>query len=1460
MNFRNEKSQRVKKNHLTLNTIPVNKITKSFILAGLLASSCLIHPAMAQSNYLSIGTAGGEGGVGQNGGNGVDGIDGEQGTIGTSANFGDSAINTPSAGKSGSSVANGQTGSSAKSGVAGQKQGYSTNNISGISAISVGGDGGKGGNGGDAGANGLAGHGGDGNTGGAGSRGGNGGNGGLGGSGGNGSDGTMTTSGIVPSNKGQDGHVGGQGTDGEKGSGNVDVSAGSPGIFQQGTTTGNQNGGAGGAGGAGAYGGNGDNGSNGGAASAGGNGSSGGQGGAGGHGLVGNDGGLGQLTIDNAQGNVGTISLGGAGGQAGIAGKSASGSAGGDGGQGGQGGDGGVGGNGGLGGDGGNGGAGGNGADADPITTSAGYGGGGGAGGAGGAGGTGGIGGNGGVGSRGGNGASGIDGLQGGHAGNGGNAGNAMLQINSSEISGTELTVGGKGGNASSASDGANGGAGGKGGDGGDSGNDGASGQIGVSGISGTDGKDGTKGIDYPPHNGGSSGQGGRGGSGGNQGDAGQGGIAGIGGIGGDAANGGKGGHGANGGLGGNGGSATLTLNHTSLKLAESVTVGADAGNGSDGATGGNGGNGGDAGATTAKGINGGIGGNGGQGGDGGIGADGGTGGSGKVVLNDSYLSANSLNIGADGGWGGNGGDSGRMGLDGKSSSAIQAGVLASGGNGGHAGNAGNAGTGSVELKNSELKITSSITLGGNGGNGGNGGLLKQANATAGNGGHGSAGASGSLLLENSIINNSGDMILGGIGGIGGDNNDATGGLAGNAGDGSVVLRNSAGTLAHNIFLGNKGGNNSRKVAHQDSGLGGNGSLSIESGDYDADTLSMSSVTTNSSSEGQNNAGNGHLTMSGGTFNLDSISMGAGTENLNIKNGAGASLNLQNGILATKVFHGTSGRLNINGADAALLHGTRNTGWKHWQDARDWLENETDFKANGILGLAGGETLDLSSQNLNWNIGNGRVTSKSTSLMSGLGSQSLTLVDAKALSISGKTGLVIGDGTIDSSAKLLVIADDNLKVADKMDLLEANDGSQTWSADNIQTTSRLVDTGLNYDASRGKLVGTMGNSNIMHNLPGITRKTADMLKSMAETIGVNTASTNKTQQFLSRAADKRFITRGKDGAKIIESAINLSSIAGIQRIANNILTAASTAIQYHLVTASTKITQKDRDSVWVTPMYGNDRFSSYSMGNNDTKTTINYGGLMVGSDHLFNHRIIGGDVRVGLAADAGTGRGNSGATVLSTRNNFNYWGMSGYSSWTRNKLKLMADISYSHTRNEIKQDLPSSMRMGEIKGNTNTDILSIGLRSEYKFNTQYVDITPYLGVKYSYLNTDGFSINSEGQKLFSNGKNHQQLVSIPVGVNFSRTFVQSYGIKITPYAGLGYIGNIGDTWAHNKVALQGMEALFSSDSRIVDRSVFEGRIGVDLQHKNSQYGLGTVMQSSTNDHNYGVMATYSLNF
>ena len=466
---------------------------------------------------------------------------------------------------------------------------------------------------------------------------------------------------------------------------------------------------------------------------------------------------------------------------------------------------------------------------------------------------------------------------------------------------------------------------------------------------------------------------------------------------------------------------------------------------------------------------------------------------------------------------------------------------------------------------------------------------------------------------------------------------------------------------------------------------------------------------------------------------------------------------------------------------------------------------------------------------------------------------SLLLVDGSGL--NGAAALTSQGGTlnVDAGAKLLIdnITQGEYAITSGFSVSNV----QGWNGDNLSTPDNLIGLVLGKDAD-----GSM-------KVQATARRSSDVFRglSLVNTMdaiwgkGLNdTESGNMGIRFLSRAVNENHLPKA-DTVHTVDGAAQIAVAGGVQGMAVAAADAPVRAIQdhaslSHMTTTREGAIRKDGLNLWINALYGAEHARNLGAGSLDGGYNADFGGIVFGGDYAF------GDFRVGMALNAGSGTARSRGDFNATKNDFDFWGMNLYGSWSRDQFNIVGDLGYSANKNEVKQDLPTTMQLGQLRADVDTGVLTAGLRGEYRFETDWADVTPHVGVRYYNLRTDGFTSRIDDHDVFRVGRDTQEIWTFPIGVSFSRDFETSSGWKVKPRADLSVVPAAGDLKAKAKVRVPGVAASDTIKARMMDSVSFDGTLGLEVQKDNISFGLDYGIRASEHKAGHGVNVSFTYKF
>ena len=579
------------------------------------------------------------------------------------------------------------------------------------------------------------------------------------------------------------------------------------------------------------------------------------------------------------------------------------------------------------------------------------------------------------------------------------------------------------------------------------------------------------------------------------------------------------------------------------------------------------------------------------------------------------------------------------------------------------------------------------------------------------------------------------------------------------------------------------------------------------------------------------------------------------------------------------MWNGTNGKVNITNStfskNTAMLEGhTLQQGGAITNGGEMTITGST-FEGNqaGKIGGAIYNAGELTFNGTNTFSGNTAAEGKDI-----YNSGTLIMTSDSHLIVDGNQNIYNADGaalTVESGAKLTItdaVAGGNYEVVTGVGGTTIDEGA--WSGDNLQSSSDMVVL----TSTDGKTFTAEGRD--AHDVfTGLDDSMGDAVNSLyarhgaAGTNGWNYADVNAEERgirFLSRATDKRFI--GGDhqtAAATIESASRIAFAGAVPQITKMASDAASNAVVNRLgfanpadgaqaMDAEGKIVDRNTTgfALWIAPLWQSQHGWGMEAGNLDYGFNGNLGGVSLGADYTFENAI-----RAGITFNIGGGYAeSSGGDLNSTENNMSFWGLGAYAGWNYENFGLMADVSYTSTWNDLKQEMDGRMGMGDLEADVQASAISAGLRAEYKLETSVLDVIPHIGVRYMSLNTWGYDVDADGGTVLEGDGFHQDIWTFPVGVTFTKDFTLDSGWSFKPSIDFSVIPAAGDIKAKQDVAFTGLPGSYEVETQMMDYLTWQGGVGLEMGNDTMSFGVNYTLQAGQHTTGHGVFGSFRYEF
>lgn len=756
-------------------------------------------------------------------------------------------------------------------------------------------------------------------------------------------------------------------------------------------------------------------------------------------------------------------------------------------------------------------------------------------------------------------------------------------------------------------------------------------------------------------------------------------------------------------------------------------------------------------------------------------------------------------------------------------------------------------------------------------------------------------GENGQISVPNNTLNLSGSTTFAGNATgaaimLASGSLDLTGTLTLSGTQGGKLVTNTSGGGLANVAV--SGGTLNLGIAGNDRTQGGsvgnitltnNGQLNVAQGTFTASKLDITSGAATITSA--NFATPTTVLNAGGSLNIIGTQANQSTVDLGTLTATGgkifidpayANINHVSGSFNAQALLGAGGVINI-GANDSWLRGQMTQVAQHGGT----VDSVLGLRESLTLGASGQIILDHNVNSSGSLVADGTTSTPGTRF----GAGSLLVIDSNSkystsvLNVGGATGINAGNNvTVHETAQLRIsnaLATTYTIVSGASTI---NSGAGTgWNGANLSIDTDMLAGKTTFNNVNGTITTKFDVRNASDVYTNLDGDMAGMINSLyLGKLNGNVDNPNRGIAFLTRATRGEFLDKSET-ARVVEGAARMGAIAGVQTMTMTAATAGTSAATSRTAMASPLMSQTpkalalnedgswtpegvsagDTDrtgvSLWIMPLYQSANKWGMKAGEFKTGLSGDLGGVAIGADYTIDEAI-----RVGLAFNMGGGYAQSKGDFSKTDNNFNFWGVNLYGGWTQNNFGLTADVGYTSSFNAVKQELPSSMQMGELKADVTSTALTAGLRGEYKFETESVDIIPHVGVRFMSLDTYEFDTKSGGT-VFKNDQTLQNIWTFPIGVTFAKDITSESGWNFKPQVDLQVIPAAGDVKAKSKVKVAGLQSA-ELNTRIMDDISYGGGIGLNLQKDNISFGVNynILMGEHTTDH--GVYGTFRYEF
>ncbi len=497
---------------------------------------------------------------------------------------------------------------------------------------------------------------------------------------------------------------------------------------------------------------------------------------------------------------------------------------------------------------------------------------------------------------------------------------------------------------------------------------------------------------------------------------------------------------------------------------------------------------------------------------------------------------------------------------------------------------------------------------------------------------------------------------------------------------------------------------------------------------------------------------------------------------------------------------------------------------------------------------------------------------------------SLFVVNATGVGENAALTATNGKLTVDADAKLYVtgaVSGDTIAIVKGFNDAGSSIAAGGWDETNLTSSSALqIAKVADFDTTTGSYsvkISANSTEDLLKSFPLMQLPTANLMPELAKVADVN--SPQDSIALLSRAMDDSFLgrTNSKLAISTMEGLFQLGAISGTASTGYQLINTFGSTLQARadsansnqeiyseslsdyqnngLSAGSEQYSINNGFAVWATPLYSHTHASGRNYGAFESGYSSDLAGITLGSDYTFNNQY-----RLGLAMNVGAGSLTSNGDFNKTTNDFDFLGVSLYGSMFLNDFTITADMGYTAVNNDVKNEIPTQLQMADIKSDIDSQIFTIGVTGEYTFETQHVDITPHAGIRYTNIHTDNYNTTSNGGIITQTASDNQGIVSIPVGVTFSKDIVTESGWAITPKADIGVVASFGDMEATSRTSIPSVIGTATYKTDNIDSFAFKGGVGVEVAKENLSFGLNYDLQASKHETSHGVNVGFTYKF
>ncbi|WP_027939996.1 autotransporter outer membrane beta-barrel domain-containing protein [Anaerobiospirillum succiniciproducens] len=268
--------------------------------------------------------------------------------------------------------------------------------------------------------------------------------------------------------------------------------------------------------------------------------------------------------------------------------------------------------------------------------------------------------------------------------------------------------------------------------------------------------------------------------------------------------------------------------------------------------------------------------------------------------------------------------------------------------------------------------------------------------------------------------------------------------------------------------------------------------------------------------------------------------------------------------------------------------------------------------------------------------------------------------------------------------------------------------------------------------------------------------------------------------------------------------------------------------------------------VWLTPAYKNVDADGFDAQGATYGADVDLTGVTFGADTVSGNMRFGAAFNIGSGDADGKGQGNG------LKDEFDYYGVGIYSVMGFGSLALVGDASFNVISHEVK-GASGSKDFGDVSAKADTTAVTLGVTGQYTIATEFADITPHAGMRFTRLDTESYEMKTAKGSIGKTDFDVQNVFSIPVGVGVSKAFNMG-DWTLAPNADLTLTFNTGDTDVNSSVRFDGVKVNTVLDTEVLDKVTYGLNLGLGAQNGNFGTSVSINYTGSSNTDSLGINA------